>query len=301
MIIARQSTALELAIGPVLDADGVAVTGGVVGDFKLKKTTGNFAALNGSATLTHVSAGIYDLVLTTSDTDTVGLCAVAIDDTTNGCATVYIQVIEEAVYDALFAASAAGFASITALASAQTDLDTLTAPFDGTVGAHHPYGIVDSGTAQSVGANEIVIRAGAAFVDNALRGCTVLITNGTQVGSRAICASNTAADDTLVLSDWTGATPTGTPTYVIFGSAAGEGVAQTGDAYAVLTTAVADSVPADGSRPTISQALYMVTQFLLERSVSGTEVTVYKPDGTTVLMVLTLSDATNPTSITRTT
>jgi len=109
MIPARQSTALELSIGPVLDADGVAVTDCVVGDFKLKKTTGNFAALNGSATLTHVSAGTYDLVLTTSDTDTVGLLTVAIDDTTNACAPVRMQVIEEAVYDALFAASAAGY------------------------------------------------------------------------------------------------------------------------------------------------------------------------------------------------
>ncbi len=110
MIPARQSTALELSIGPVLDADGVAVTGGVVGDFKIKKTTGNFAALNGSATLTHVSAGTYDLVLTTSDTDTVGLCSIAIDDTTNACAPVYLQVMEEAIYDALYAASANAFA-----------------------------------------------------------------------------------------------------------------------------------------------------------------------------------------------
>lgn len=109
-IIARQSTALELSIGPVLDADGVAVTGGVVGDFKIKKTTGNFAALNGSATLTHVSAGTYDLVLTTSDTDTVGLCSIAIDDTTNACAPIYLQVIEEAIYDAMYAASANAFA-----------------------------------------------------------------------------------------------------------------------------------------------------------------------------------------------
>lgn len=106
MIPVRQSTALELSIGPILDADGVAVTGGVVGDFKIKKTTGAFAALNASATLTHVSAGTYDLVLTTSDTDTVGLCSIAIDDTTNACAPVYLQVMEEAVYDALYAASA---------------------------------------------------------------------------------------------------------------------------------------------------------------------------------------------------
>ena len=32
MIPVRQSTAFETAIGPILDADGVAVTGGVVGD-----------------------------------------------------------------------------------------------------------------------------------------------------------------------------------------------------------------------------------------------------------------------------
>jgi hypothetical protein len=92
----------------VLDADGVAVTDCVVGDFKLKKTTGNFAALNGSATLTHVSAGTYDLVLTTSDLDTVGLATVAIDDTVNACSPLYLQVVEEAVYDALYAASAVG-------------------------------------------------------------------------------------------------------------------------------------------------------------------------------------------------
>jgi hypothetical protein len=109
MIPVRQSTAFETAIGPVLDADGVAVTDCVVGDFKIKKTTGDFAALNGSATLTHVSAGVYDLVLTTSDLGTVGLNCVAIDDTVNACAPLYLQVIEEAVYDAMFAASAAGF------------------------------------------------------------------------------------------------------------------------------------------------------------------------------------------------
>lgn len=107
-VIVRQSTSYELSIGPVLDADGVAVTDCVVADFKIKKTTGNFAALNGSATLTHVSAGTYDLVLTTSDLDTVGLATIAIDDGANACASVRLQVIEEAVFDALFAASATG-------------------------------------------------------------------------------------------------------------------------------------------------------------------------------------------------
>jgi len=126
----RQSTAFECSIGPVLDADGVAFTGAVVGDFKIKKTTGNFAALNGSATLTHVSVGVYDLVLTTSDTDTVGLATIAIDDTVNACASVHLQVMEEAVYDRDYAASATGKVTLADVAhggaAATLTLDTLT-------------------------------------------------------------------------------------------------------------------------------------------------------------------------------
>lgn len=64
---------------------------------------------------------------------------------------------------------------------------------------------------------------------------------------------------------------------------------------------IADSVPSDGTRPTIQQALYIITQFLLERSVSGTTLTVKKVDGTTSLLTCTLGDATSPTSITRAT
>lgn len=70
----------------------------------------------------------------------------------------------------------------------------------------------------------------------------------------------------------------------------------------VLTVdVVADSIPADGSRPTIAQAAYMLTQFLLERSVSGTTLTVKKPDGTTTLFTLSLNHATTPTIISRAT
>lgn len=67
----------------------------------------------------------------------------------------------------------------------------------------------------------------------------------------------------------------------------------------VLDSTIADSVPADGSRPNIPQALYMLVQLMTEKAVSGTTVTVKKPDGSTTLLTLTLDDATNPTSITR--
>lgn len=68
-----------------------------------------------------------------------------------------------------------------------------------------------------------------------------------------------------------------------------------------LDGTLADSIPADGTRPSISQALYMLTQFMLERSVSSTTVTVKKADGSTSLFTLTLDSATAPASITRAT
>lgn len=68
-----------------------------------------------------------------------------------------------------------------------------------------------------------------------------------------------------------------------------------------LDQQLADSVPADGTRPTGAQALYMLVQERFERSVSGTTVTIKKVDGSTTLMTLTLNDATTPTSVTRAT
>lgn len=68
-----------------------------------------------------------------------------------------------------------------------------------------------------------------------------------------------------------------------------------------LNATIADSIPADGTRPSIRQALYMTVQYLLERAVVGTTVTVKKADGTTALMTLTLDQSANPTSVTRAT
>jgi DNA-binding transcriptional ArsR family regulator len=68
-----------------------------------------------------------------------------------------------------------------------------------------------------------------------------------------------------------------------------------------FTTIMADSVPAKGTIPTREQALYMIVQFLLERSTASTTVTVKKVDGSTTLMTLELDDATTPTSISRAT
>lgn len=75
----------------------------------------------------------------------------------------------------------------------------------------------------------------------------------------------------------------------------------TTNVQAIVDAVIPDSVPADGTRPSIAQALYMLTQFMNERSVSGTTLTVKKVDGATTLMTFTLDSGTAPTSITRAT
>jgi hypothetical protein len=170
--IIRQSTARSVIVGPILDADGVAVTDAVISNLKISKNGAAPAALNGSATLTHRHTGHYSLALTTSDTDTVGTAQITIDDTVNSMPPKELTVIEEAVYDALYAASATGLlpANVTQIggdSQSATDLkdfadagydpstnkvqgvvlvDTLTTYTGNTPQTGDSYAIVNSGT-----------------------------------------------------------------------------------------------------------------------------------------------------------
>ncbi len=69
----------------------------------------------------------------------------------------------------------------------------------------------------------------------------------------------------------------------------------------ILTTALVESYAADGAAPTLSQAIFLIQQFLYERATVGTTVTVKKLDGSATAATLTLDSGTTPTSITRST
>lgn len=177
MIISRQSTARTVTVGPVLDSTGVAVTDGVVGDFKISKNGGAPAALNGSATLTHRNTGHYSLALTASDLDTVGQAEIVIDDTTNACPIKEITVIEEVVYDAIYAASAAGY---------------------GTAQTGDSYAIVNSGTFGN-SALKTLIDAVDNFIDTEI--ASIISTLGTPAGV-------SLAADLVVIDDFVDALET---------------------------------------------------------------------------------------------
>jgi len=68
----------------------------------------------------------------------------------------------------------------------------------------------------------------------------------------------------------------------------------------VLVTQMTESYAADGTAPTMTQALMLIQQALTDFALAGTSNTVKKIDGSTTAAVMTLDDGTNPTSSTRT-
>lgn len=70
---------------------------------------------------------------------------------------------------------------------------------------------------------------------------------------------------------------------------------------ALKVDTIPDSYAADGSQPTIVQAILAIHQMMQEKSISGTTLTVKKPDGSTSAMTFTLDSSTAPTEITRAT
>lgn len=119
--VLRQSTQIVVHIGPFVD-----VTDGFTPEVLVALTTADEAEImkGGATTVTDISAatwaaitgadGWYNLTLTTSHTDTVGPLTVIVNDD-SVCLPVFarFQVIEEAAYDALYAAAAPGPATPT--------------------------------------------------------------------------------------------------------------------------------------------------------------------------------------------
>lgn len=70
-------------------------------------------------------------------------------------------------------------------------------------------------------------------------------------------------------------------------------------ASAVLTTQMTESYAADGTAPTLAQAVFLIQQGVTEFSISGTTVTLKKINKSTTAATYTLDSSTTPTSRTR--
>jgi hypothetical protein len=109
----KQSTNTQyVLIGPFLDdTDGKTAETGLsigVSDIRLGKAGGNIVAKN-SGGATHDELGFYQITLDATDTATVGELLIAVHKSGALPVFKYCYVLEEAIYDAMFAASASAF------------------------------------------------------------------------------------------------------------------------------------------------------------------------------------------------
>jgi hypothetical protein len=134
----KQSTAVDIAIGPFLDAtDGITAETALTisqADVRLKKNNGAWAQVNDDTAATHEENGWYEKELNTTDTDTLGVLIIAVTEA--GAVPVWheFMVVPANVWDSLFGADklqvhadeiTAGLITATAIATGAIDADAL--------------------------------------------------------------------------------------------------------------------------------------------------------------------------------
>lgn len=108
----KQSTSVDLPIGPFLDdTDFKTTEGGLTltqPDIRLKKNGAAWAQKNAAQTLTHEENGFYELTLDATDTNTLGLLRVAVLET--GALIIWedFMVMPAEAYDAMFGGTGVG-------------------------------------------------------------------------------------------------------------------------------------------------------------------------------------------------
>lgn len=148
-------------------------------------------------------------------------------------------------------------------------------------------------TAGTFGAALNAAGSAADPLTNAVPGTYLAGTAGAALGALGTEAANVTAIKAKT-DQLTFTTPN-----VVDSSASG-GVTPAAVAAAVFSTVMTEGYAADGAQGTLPQLLYMLwAAAAAEKVISGTTMTVKKLDGTTTAMTFVLNDATNPTSITR--
>ena len=319
----KQSTAYTFRFGPFVDdTDGkTAETGLTIEDshVRVSKAGGNFVDKNESSNSAHDEAGFYVVVLDTTDTNTVGELQIAAH--ISGALPVFktFQVVEEAIYDALFAGSANLITKVDAidtvvdaiLVDTGTTLDGKLNTIDDFLDTEVAAILADTNELQTDWANGGRLDA---LIDSIIAGVNVTTIEGVD----ATDAIQTSSSASLIaynldhLMKTAVASNADMTTEVTDGSVLSNIMTKTGDtsdyAYAtdsleglagVWTTALTESYASDGAAATPAQLLYMIYCTVGEFSISGTTITGKKVDGSTTVMTWTINSASDPTSRTR--
>ena len=336
----KQSTAYTFRFGPFLDeTDGKTAETGLTisqADIRLSKAGGNFAQKNESSGSSHDEIGYYIVVLDTTDTNTCGELLVACHE--SGALPVFktFYVLEEAIYDALFAASASAFDSNARVDVASIEgsdaTDQINAACDAAIETYGLDHLVSASVAGSdVTDNSIIARLvskeSTADWDDYVnttdslqalrdRGDSAWTTGGGGGASAADiadavwdeAASGHASSGTFgkyladILTDTAEIGSAGAGLTAVPWNSSWDAEVQSECADALTAhwgATLTESYASDGAAATPAQLLYMIYCCVGEFAIDGTTITGKKLDGSSTAMTWTISDASNPTSRTR--
>ena len=324
MHILRQSTAVDVLIGPFVDkTDGNTLETGKTLDVELSKNGQGLANKNDSTAPTDDTGGnvdgYYNCELDATDTNTVGTLRLCVHHTDALPVWHDYQVVEEAIYDALFAASADLITKVDAidtvvdavLVDTGTTLDGKLNTIDDFLDTEVAAILADTNELQTDWANGGRLDA---LIDTIIAGVNVT----TIEGADATDAVQTSAAAALIaynldhLMKTAVASNADMTTEITDGSVLSNLMTKTGDtsdyAYATdsleglagsWTTALTESYASDGAAATPAQLLYMIYCTVGEFSIADTTITGKKVDGSTTAMTWTINSASSPTSRTR--
>lgn len=196
-MLAKQSTSVTLIVGPILDSTGAEYSGAVIGDLSISKNGGTLTALAAAATLTHVANGQYTLVLTTGNTDTLGVLQITCNKSTYQMRVVERHIVPANIYDSIVLGSdLLDISAVQWLGAAIATPSTAGLP---DVNAKQAGGVAwASGaiTAAAIGADAITA---AKIADGAIDAATFAAgaINAAAIGADAITDAKVASDVTI--------------------------------------------------------------------------------------------------------
>lgn len=194
-LMLRQSTAIDVLIGPFLDESNATDSEEAETPVVLLSKNGQALTAKSDVTVpTHDDGGYYNCELDATDTDTVGTLVLVVEDSTDALPIRHeFQIIEEATYDFLYASGA------TPMADVNAEADTALADYDGPT-ATELVAEIDAVQSDIAALNDPDVAAIAdAIWDEALADHIADDTFGAGLGNQVIRANTVAGGSTTTV------------------------------------------------------------------------------------------------------
>jgi hypothetical protein len=216
-----QSTAIDVAVGPFTDTTGTILPSLTISntDVRLKKNAAAWGPKSQASSCTYEEGGWYECSLDTTDTNTLGILVLAVNESGALPVWVYFEVVGSASHALLVGGNVASSSDIwnTATASVTAGIG-LQLKTNADIPVSQTAGLITRGTAQAGAANTITLETLAPAIS--LVNKRIVLTGGTGANqSGIITAYNTSTKlatvrDSATGGNWTTNPASGT-TYVV--------------------------------------------------------------------------------------